>query len=154
LVLLGNTLYGTTEYGGISSNGTVFAVNIDGTGFTILHSFMATAPNGCCNSDGANPHAGLILSSNILYGTARYGGSSSAGTVFSFSLPPQQTIIHSGANVILTWPTNATGFTLQATTNLASPVWTTNSPAPVVLNGQNTVTNPISGTKQFYRLSQ
>jgi hypothetical protein len=55
----------------------------------------------------------------------------------------------------LTWPTNAAGFTLQFTTNLgSSAVWTTNSPAPVVVNGQNTVTNPISGAQQFYRLSQ
>jgi hypothetical protein len=57
--------------------------------------------------------------------------------------------------VILTWPTNAVGFTLQSTTNLSSPsVWVTNSPAPVVIGGQNTVTNPISGTQQFYRLTQ
>jgi len=64
------------------------------------------------------------------------------------------TIIRSAANVILTWPTNAAGFTLQSTTNLgSSAVWTTNSPAPVVVNGQNTVTNPISGAQQFYRLA-
>ena len=131
LILSGNTLYGTAEGGGSSGNGTVFAVNTDGTGFTNLHSF--TAPR-CChryrNSDGANPHAGLILSGNTLYGTAYDGGSSGNGTVFSLSLPPPQlTIIPSGANVILTWPTNATGFTLQSTTNLVSPaVWTTNSP--------------------------
>jgi sulfatase modifying factor 1 len=54
----------------------------------------------------------------------------------------------------LTWPTNATGFTLQSTTNLVSPaVWTTVVPGPVAVNGNNTVTNPISGTRQFYRLS-
>jgi len=50
-------------------------------------------------------------------------------------------------------PTNATGFTLQSSTNLVSPaIWTTNSPAAVVVNGQNTVTNPPSGTLRFYRL--
>jgi sulfatase modifying factor 1 len=65
------------------------------------------------------------------------------------------TIIRSAANVILTWPTNATGFTLQSTTNLVSPaVWTTVVPGPVVVNGNNTVTNPISGSQKFYRLSQ
>ena len=56
--------------------------------------------------------------------------------------------------IILTWPTNFIGFTLQSTTNLASPVWTTNLPAPVVINGQNTVTNPIPSTQQFFRLGQ
>jgi len=51
--------------------------------------------------------------------------------------------------------TNATGLSLQSTTNLVSPgAWTTVSPAPVIVNGQNTVTNPISGMRQFYRLSQ
>ncbi len=57
--------------------------------------------------------------------------------------------------VILTWPTNAAGFTLQSTTNLVSPVvWSAVAPAPVVVNGQDAVTNPVSGTQQFYRLIQ
>jgi hypothetical protein len=55
----------------------------------------------------------------------------------------------------LTWPTNPAGFTLQSATNLVSPAfWSTNSPAPVVINGQNAVTNPITGPQQFYRLVQ
>jgi len=93
----------------------------------------------------------------------RNAGSSDNGTVFILSLsviPPQLTITPSGANVIFTWPTNVagfdyTGYTLQSTTNLVSAaVWTSVSPGPVVINGQNSVTNPISGTQQFYRLSQ
>jgi uncharacterized repeat protein (TIGR03803 family) len=147
LILSGNTLYGTASLGGSSDNGTVFAVNTDGTGFTTLHSFSG-------GSDGGNPYAGLILSGNTLYGTTAFnGGSGNSGTVFSLSLPlPLLTIIPSGVNVILTWPTNAAGFILQSTTNLVSPaVWITNSPAPVVVNGQNAVTNPVSGTQKFYR---
>ena len=148
LILSGNTLYGTT-----SSGGGVFAINTDGTGFTNLHSFAATG-------DLSRPYAGLILSGNTLYGTASEGGSLGNGTVFSLSLAPQLTIIRSGANVVLTWPTNFagfdyTGFTLQSTTNFVPPaVWITNSSGPVVLNGQNTVTNPASETQTFYRLSQ
>ena len=162
LVLSGNILYGTASGGGSSGNGTVFVLNTDGTGFTTLHTFTATI-NGTgltgTNSDGSGPVAGLVLSGNTLYGTASGGGSSGNGTVFSLSLPPiggpQVTISISGANVVLTWPTNAAGFILQSTTNLVSPpVWTTNSPAPVVVNGQNTVTNLILGAQQFYRLSQ
>jgi len=71
----------------------------------------------------------------------------------SFSFPPLLTLIPYGPNVILTWPTNAFGFTLQSTTNLGSPAaWATNSPAPVVIGGQNVIINPISGPQQFYRL--
>jgi len=46
--LLGNTLYGTTGYGGSSGQGTVFKVNMDGTGFTNLHSF--TTGSGCLSN--------------------------------------------------------------------------------------------------------
>ena len=71
---------------------------------------------------------------------------------------PQLTILLSGvppSGIVLTWPTNAVGFTLQCTTNLASPVvWSTNSPAPVVIGDQNVVTNPITGPQQFFRLVQ
>jgi len=77
--------------------------------------------------------------------------------VFSLSLPlpPLLAIIRSATNVILTWPTNATVFTLQSTTNLVPPrFWIANPPAPFVVNGQNTVTNPVTGTQKFYRLSQ
>jgi uncharacterized repeat protein (TIGR03803 family) len=151
LVLWGSTLYGTTYSGGGSANGTVFALNVNGTAFTNLYNFTG-------GSDGANPQAALILAGNTLYGTTSAGGSSSFGTVFSLSLgpvnPPQLTIIPAGTNVVLKWTNTASGFTLQSTTNLGTPVWTTTSLTPVVVNGQLTLTNPISGTQQFFRLSQ
>jgi hypothetical protein len=75
-------------------------------------------------------------------------------TYIPLSFSPQLTITLSGADVVMTWPTNYSGFTLQSTTNLISPSWTTNSVSPVVVNGQNTITNPVSATRQFYRLSQ
>jgi uncharacterized repeat protein (TIGR03803 family) len=155
LVLSGKTLYGTAVRGGRFGNGTVFSLSTDGTGFTNLYSFTGVSNSGT-NSDGAYPEAGLVLSGNTLYGTTQQGGN---GTVFSISFTPQLSITQAGTKVILTWPTNYagfdyTGYTLQSTTNLNSPVWATNSTAPVVVNGQNTVTNPISGLQQFFRLSQ
>ena len=78
LILSGNTLYGTTQFGGSSNIGTVFAVNTDGTGYTNLYSFIGS-------SYEANPRASLILSGNTLYGTATYGGGSDNGTVFAIN---------------------------------------------------------------------
>src|SRR5205823_13068801 len=54
--------------------------------FSNLNSFtkrILTLHSLAYTSDGAFPHAGLILSGNTLYGTAESGGSSSAGTVFA-----------------------------------------------------------------------
>src|ERR1039458_5180868 len=69
VVLSGITLYGTAQFGGSSGNRTVFAVNTDGTGITILHAFTVTAANSSSvqtNSDGSSPGAGLVLSGNTL----------------------------------------------------------------------------------------
>jgi uncharacterized repeat protein (TIGR03803 family) len=156
LILSGNTLYGTAFYSSASSgNGIVFAVNTNGTGFTILHAF-AVPPN-----QEGYPAPELVLSGTTLFGASFADGAYGHGTVFSLSYPsPRLTITPSGTNVNLTWPSTVAGFsysayTLQSTTNLAPPtVWATNSPAPVVVNGQNGVTNSITGTQQFFRLSQ
>lgn len=157
LILSGTTLYGTAKNGGSYGNGTVFGLNIDGSGFVNLHSFSPTHGPAFTNGDGTNPRAGLVLLGNCLYGTASSGGGFLLGTAFSLSFTPQLTIMPSGPNVILSWPTNYAGFEysgyiLQSATNLTSPVWSTVLPGPVIVNGVYTVTNSISGTQQFYRL--
>ena len=60
LLVSGNTLYGTVQYGGAGGYGAVFKLNTDGTRFTTLYSFT----NG---NDGANPSS-LVLSGDKLYG--------------------------------------------------------------------------------------
>ncbi len=158
LILAGNTLYGTTVSGYNTNRGEIFSVNTDGTGFKSLHAFSTTSGTKSTNTDGAFPSTQLVYSGNTLYGMANYGGLYGVGTIFSLSLPiepPQLTMTSAGTNVLLAWPTNATGFTLEFASNLVSPtVWNTNSTAPVVINQQNVVTNSISGTQMFYRLSQ
>ncbi|HWH70230.1 MAG TPA: choice-of-anchor tandem repeat GloVer-containing protein, partial [Candidatus Sulfotelmatobacter sp.] len=162
LTLVGNTLYGTTPGSENFGPGTIFAVRTDGTGFTTLHKFSNGAPgplNLVINDDGLYPRGGLLLSDYTLYGTTGQGGSMGYGTVFSLSLLPQLTITTSGAQVVLTWPTNLVGFaaefTLQSSTNFVFPgAWTPVSPKPVVINGLNTVTELISDGPKFYRLSQ
>jgi Bacterial Ig-like domain len=66
---------------------------------------------------------------------------------------PVLAIIPSGTNVLVEWPTNAAGYTLQFSTNLTSSIWSTALPAPVVVNTNKVVTNGVSGTQKFYRLS-
>ncbi|SPE62365.1 conserved exported hypothetical protein [Verrucomicrobia bacterium] len=80
LVLSGTTLYGTTLAGGPptiynqSGSGTLFKVNLDGSGFTQLHAFGFI--------DGENPIGGLVLSGSTLYGATEAGGDYDWGTVF------------------------------------------------------------------------
>ena len=73
LTLSGSMLYGTTAGGGSSDAGTVFKLNTNGSGYTVLKYFSY-------GSGGANPLAGLTLSGSTLYGTTRQGGSSFHGS--------------------------------------------------------------------------
>jgi uncharacterized repeat protein (TIGR03803 family) len=82
LVLSGNTLYGVAQAGGPAGCGTIFSVNTDGTGFTVLYSFSARDQNGR-NSDGAGPMLGLVLIDDTLFGNCTDGGLHTGGTVFS-----------------------------------------------------------------------
>jgi uncharacterized repeat protein (TIGR03803 family) len=90
LVLLSNTLYGTTFAGGQNGRGTVFSIQTNGSGFSVLHHFTATDIVTGTNADGASPCSDLIFSSNVLYGTASAGGAGGAGTVFSVNLASAQ----------------------------------------------------------------
>lgn len=65
-------LSGTTCRGGALGAGTVFALNGNGTDYT-LHSFSGGT------SDGANPHAGLIVDGDVLCGTTENGGLAATG---------------------------------------------------------------------------
>ncbi len=159
LVVSGSNLYGTASLGGNWDNGTIFSLNTDGTGFKTFHHFSATSGTSGffgtgTNLDGASPQSSLALSGGMLYGTASAGGSTGNGTVFSMSLAPSITLASSGSNFVLTWPANASGFSMQSITTLNSSAWTTNLPLPVVVNGQNTVNIPVSGTQRYFRLSQ
>jgi uncharacterized repeat protein (TIGR03803 family) len=92
LVVGGNTLYGTTYYGGPGGAGTLFKINTNGMGFTNLYSFTTPTRNSSNSLDGANPEGALILSGNTLYGTAEFGGipignrlGSGPGTIFQIN---------------------------------------------------------------------
>ena len=153
LALSRERLYGATVGGGLHGRGMLFSVNVDGTSFSHLHSF--TPYSGNKNPDGAGPNDAPAVAGTILYGTASYGGDGGSGTGFSLLLsPPELTIAPSVTSVVVAWPFGATGFTLQSTTNLLSTAsWTPASVAPVVVNGQQTVTHPVDGPHRFYRLS-
>jgi uncharacterized delta-60 repeat protein len=78
LVMSGANLYGTATWGGNVGNGTVFMLNINGSGFSVLKDFTDYA-------EGTTPVGDLLLSDDTLYGTALWGGSAGNGTVFKLN---------------------------------------------------------------------
>ncbi len=66
LTLSGGVLYGTTSGGGILGWGTLFKINTNGTGFTVIKRFADP-------SEGEQPQGNLTLSGGSLYGTTYWG---------------------------------------------------------------------------------
>jgi len=128
LMLSGNTLFGTANAGGTAGSGTVFALNTDGTGFSVLHSFNATCIP-CRNSGGGHPYAGLVLSGTTLYGTTAEGGSGAVGTVFAVN-------------------TDGTGFTTMH--NFTFGVDGASPTAELILSGNTLYGTTVSGGSPGY----
>jgi uncharacterized repeat protein (TIGR03803 family) len=80
LILSGSTLYGMTEYGGDSDAGTIFKVQNDGSGYTLLHEFAFFVANGYY------PQGSLTIFGSNLYGMTYKGGNSGYGVIFSLPL--------------------------------------------------------------------
>ena len=73
-------LYGSTSQGGSSDFGTVFRLNPDGSGFSVLKGDFDVF------TSGGYLHSKLIQGMDgALYGTATWGGSSGYGTVFKLN---------------------------------------------------------------------
>ncbi|HEX4157814.1 MAG TPA: choice-of-anchor tandem repeat GloVer-containing protein [Rhizomicrobium sp.] len=88
LVAVKGVLYGTTEEGGSTGDGVVFAIDPKTGTETVLHTFSG--------ADGNLPKAGLTAVNGILYGTTARGGAYDGGTVFS--LDPEagtETVVYS-----------------------------------------------------------
>ena len=83
---------------------------------------------------------------------------SAAGLVVAHAVlptpPPMLNARKSGTGLVLAWATNGPGFVLEYATSLPATNWLAASPPPVVVDGQNVVTNTMTGQAVFYRLRQ
>jgi hypothetical protein len=93
--------------------------------------FTITVTDTCTNS----------ATTNIVYTwTSGNGTPSCAASLLSGS-------------IVISWPANSAGFTLQTTTNLVKPVaWTTVTNVPSVIGDSYYLTNQLTGPARFYWL--
>ncbi|MDD4902092.1 MAG: peptidoglycan-binding protein [Patescibacteria group bacterium] len=91
LTLSGSTLYGMTYSGGSTDSGIIYAIDTDGSDYTIIHNFTGGA-------GGAGPYGSLTLAGSTFYGMTRVGGSSDKGVVFSMNISGSGfTVLHNFA---------------------------------------------------------
>ena len=90
----------------------------------------------------------------VRYRDSRNGWSRYSSRTFFTTGAPLLTVAKTGTNFVLSWPTNAIGFRLQWATSAASANWSNATQSPVIVNGQNAVTNASMSQFKFYRLSK
>lgn len=84
-----------------------------------------------------------------------FGAWSAYSTPTSFTtIPPALSVTRRGAEMIFSWPANSEGYALVQATNIVSPLWLAATPAPLVIAGQNFVTNTATNGEWFYRLKK
>lgn len=89
---------------------------------------------------------------NTAYQIALDGNGGAAGSfALSIAVHPRLRVTKAGDRVVLSWTNAAPGFVLQQANSLPGAPWVTASPLPVVINGENYLTNAMSGAR-FYRL--
>jgi uncharacterized repeat protein (TIGR03803 family) len=71
------TLYGLQNIGGTDNGGTIFSIQKDGSGFSVLHHFT--------NATGYNPESKLEFFDGKLYGTTSRGGNSDIGVLYTIN---------------------------------------------------------------------
>ncbi len=67
---------------------------------------------------------------------------------------PKLSVASVGSNVIVSWPTNASGFTVVSRESLNAGSWAPVGVSPVISGTNNQVTLPITSTAQFFGLSK
>lgn len=85
LVTDGAALYGTIDNTGDYNEGAIYRINLDGSGYTIIHSFGGPG-------DASSPIGSLVLDGSTLYGVTNGGGplpngNMGYGIVYSLSVP-------------------------------------------------------------------
>jgi uncharacterized repeat protein (TIGR03803 family) len=152
-------LYGTTAYGGPSTN----IVDASGDiGFGLLFKFVT---NGVLTNvvvfngtNGTSPEADLVQAADgKLYGTTIAGGPFDQGTVFQVSILPSPPVIRSVSNsngtLTLTWSALAgRNYQLQYATNLPSLGWSNLGNVITATNATATASDVIAGKARFYRV--
>jgi hypothetical protein len=67
---------------------------------------------------------------------------------------PPLNIVQSGNNVLISWLTNGTGYTLYSTPSLTPTITWTSAGTGAIVGNQYYVTSSISGAPKYYRLQK
>ncbi|HXC98957.1 MAG TPA: hypothetical protein VN048_06420, partial [Verrucomicrobiae bacterium] len=93
--------------------------------------------------------SGILLNSFVVNG----GSVANAFVIQPTTIVPSLSIVSSGNNIALSWPTNAAKYVLQQSFDVTTKEWTNISIEPTVTNSQNQIVLTPTNSQSFFRLS-
>ncbi|HEY0550364.1 MAG TPA: hypothetical protein VGF13_12245, partial [Verrucomicrobiae bacterium] len=130
----------------------------DGTNYAQITSVVPVAPstNNQIQEFSCVANTNAWTKYRVVFGPPAAGDRLQVGEMRMFGevIPaaPHLAIRMNGANVLVIWP-NVASYALESKTNFNIANWTAVTNAPVLSNGVNTVTLPVSGTpNRFFQL--
>lgn len=111
----------------------------------------ASADGYYTNAQFNHPYGVAVDNAANLYVADTFNHTIRVGRLASVTIP-KLAVTLSNHIATVSWPVPIQNFNLQSSTNLLKTNWTSVATPPVVLNGQNYVTNPAPGGSRFFRL--
>jgi len=140
------------------NNQTIRKITPDKAGTNWVVATIAGLAYNSGSADGAGTNAQFNGPSGIavdnatnIYIADAFNNTVRVGRYASVIIPTLQ-ISPADNYAILSWPTPVGIFTLESVTNISMTDWTAVAPTPLLINGQNVVTNSVSGKTMFFRL--
>jgi hypothetical protein len=131
----------------------------DGTNYVQIASVVPVAPsvNNQIQEFSCVANTNAWTKYRIVFGPPVAGDRLQVGEMRMFGevvpVAPALAVRASGNNVLVSWPVATAGFSLEARTNFNTPGWLAVTNTPVLSNGLNTVTLPMSGAPiRFFQL--
>jgi hypothetical protein len=158
-----STNFGATWFASsaVGTNWSALAMSADGTQLTaavnggvIYSSTDSGASWAAANVPAANWRAVATSANGAALVAVVHGGVIYTGQSSGISSPPALRIQLANGKVVLSWAATATNLVLQQSSNLAGIVWGDMPTTPLLTNGQNQVTLPMTAGPCLYRLKQ
>jgi hypothetical protein len=95
--------------------------------------------------------AGIFNTPGAIFGNLTVTALNNGEIFFAKLDGPQLNLQTTNSSVVVSWPTNATGLSLESTANLAGG-WSPVTNLPTAVGNQFVITNSVASGSQFYRL--
>jgi hypothetical protein len=145
---------------GVKVGEQVLGAGVDGR-WALYTASDANTPYALLFADNDSDYAMTYVSSvQFLDGRLNDAAIMALGTPTASGIPlpsqaaPSISVSRSGANILISWPASASGFTLQSSGAIAGAAWSSAGGTSVTSGDQVTVTVPITAENRFFRLKK